>query len=201
MSSTHEVIRAILTTTRLQTTSKFQHAASAGYGDDSRPGDLVIRRNLMIAIASIVLSAIAIAFSIFAFAEGRQRYKRDVFLKIHELMISEDQYRGRQLLLSHDFDDVSIEKLTLEDRANISRAIATYDTLGLYLRRGYLIEKDVIEMWGTAACRAWRKAQPFVERRAKTTGLPAYPNFQYLAGLAADLVGPADPPSQDRRAS
>jgi hypothetical protein len=45
----------------------------------------------MIAVASIVLSAIAVAFSIFVFAEGRRRYKRDVFLKIHELMISEDQ--------------------------------------------------------------------------------------------------------------
>src|SRR5690349_13791975 len=122
------------------------------------PDDMVTRRNLMIAIASIILSTIAVAFSIFVFVEGRQRYKRDVFLKIHELMISEDQYRGRQLLLSQDFDDVSIEKLTLEDRANISRALATYDTLGLYLRRGYLIEEDVIEMWGSAACRAWRKA-------------------------------------------
>ena len=71
----------------------------------------------MIAVFSIILSAIAVAFSIFVFMEGRRRYKRDVFLKIHELMISEDQYRGRQLLLSHTFDEVSIEKLSLEDRA------------------------------------------------------------------------------------
>jgi hypothetical protein len=34
----------------------------------------------MIAVASIVLSAIAAAFSIFVFVEGRRRYKRDVFL-------------------------------------------------------------------------------------------------------------------------
>ena len=127
----------------------------------------------MIAVASIVLSAIAVAFSIFVFVEGRRRYKRDIFLNIHEHLISEDQYRRRQLLLSHSFDEVSIEKLSLSDRANISRAMAMYDTLGLYLRRGYLIEDDVIEMWGNAAYRAWRKAQPFVERRARRTGLPA----------------------------
>ena len=195
-----QVIEAILTTTSLQTTSELPCPARsfALTMVTTLPDDMVILRNLMIAIASIILSTIAVAFSIFVFVEGRQRYKRDVFLKIHELMISEDQYRGRQLLLSQDFDDVSIEKLTLEDRANISRALATYDTLGLYLRRGYLIEEDVIEMWGNAACRAWRKAQPFVERRARTSGRPAYPNFQYLAGLAADLVGPADPSGQDR---
>ena len=146
----------------------------------------------MIAVFSIILSTIAVAFSIFVFMEGCRRYKRDVFLKIHELMISEDQYRGRQLLLSHTFDDVSIEKLSLKDRANISRAMAMYDTLGMYLRHGYLIERDVIEMWGNPAYRAWRKAQPFVERRARISGLPAYPNFGYLAGLAENLGGPAD---------
>ena len=101
----------------------------ADYGDDSprrhgNPEELDDR------IASIILSTIAVAFSIFVFVEGRQRYKRDVFLKIHELMISEDQYRGRQLLLSQDFDDVSIEKLTLEDRANISRALANVRYFG-----------------------------------------------------------------------
>jgi hypothetical protein len=141
----------------------------------------------MIAVASIVLSTIAVAFSIFVFVEGRRRYKRDVFLKLHELMISEDQYRGRQLLLSQTFNEASIETLAPNDRANISRAIAMYDTMGLYLRRGYLIEDDVIDMWGNAACRAWGKAQPFVERRSRNTGLPAYPNFRYLAERAAHL--------------
>jgi hypothetical protein len=63
----------------------------------------------MIAVASIVLSLIAVGFSIFAFMEGRHRYKMDLFLKIHELMISEDSYRGRQLLLSGEYDDASIK--------------------------------------------------------------------------------------------
>src|ERR1700722_12641126 len=54
------------------------------------------RRSLMIAVASIVLSAIAVAFCIFVFTEGRRRYQRDVFLKIHELTISEDQNKVRQ---------------------------------------------------------------------------------------------------------
>jgi hypothetical protein len=65
----------------------------------------------MIAVASIVLSLIAVGFSIFAFMEGRHRYKMDLFLKIHELMISEDSYRGRQLLLSGEYDEVSIKNL------------------------------------------------------------------------------------------
>jgi hypothetical protein len=141
----------------------------------------------MITIAPIILSIIAVAFSVFVFVEGRRRYKRDMFLKIHELMIGEGLYRGRQLLLSQTFDEASIEKLSLSDRANISLAMATYDTLGLYLRRGYLIEDDVIDMWGDPAYRAWRVAQPFVLRRERRSGLPAYPYFRYLAERAESL--------------
>src|SRR5689334_535960 len=128
----------------------------------------------MIAVASIVLSVIALVFSIFVFAEGRRRYKRDVFLKINEVMISEDQNRGRQLLLSQP-DEVSVESLPRPDRANISRAMAMYETLGMYLRRGYLIEDDVFEMWGDPAYRAWCKAQVFVKyREQQSPGIPAY---------------------------
>jgi hypothetical protein len=138
----------------------------------------------MVDVAPIVLSSIAVGFSIFVFINGLRRYKRDLFLRIHEIMIGEDQYRGRQLLLSRTFDEISIEQLSLSERANISRVIATYDTLGLYLRRGYLIEDDVLGMWGDPAYRAWRAAQPFVARRRKLSGLPAYPYFDYIARRA-----------------
>lgn len=140
----------------------------------------------MIRIAPIVVSCIALGFSVFAFLEGRARHKRDLFLKIHELLISEDQYQGRQLLLMGGFDDVSIEGLPIDKRANISRAIGAYDTLGLYLRRGYLIKEDVMSMWGDPACRAWDAARPFVARRERRSRLPAYPHFKYLVDGATD---------------
>jgi hypothetical protein len=143
----------------------------------------------MIAVVSIILSAIAVTFSFIVLIDGRRRNKRDAFLNIHEHLISEDQYRGRQLLLSQTFDDATIENLTLSDRANISRAMAMYDLLGLYLRRDYLIKDDVIEMWGNAAYRAWLKAQPFVERRTRRTGIPAYQNFRYPADLGERYGG------------
>jgi hypothetical protein len=138
----------------------------------------------MLEVFPIALSLIAIVISILVFVEGRRRHKRDLFLKIHEILISEDQYRGRQLLLSRALDESGIGNLPDSERANISRAIATYDTLGLYLRRRYLVEDDVISMWGDPAYRAWQAAQPFVLRRARMSGLPAYPYFRYLAERA-----------------
>jgi hypothetical protein len=151
----------------------------------------------MVDVVPIILSSIAVGFSIFVFINGLRRYKRDLFLRIHEIMISEDQYRGRQLLLSRTFDEINIEELPFNERTNISRVLATYDTLGLYLQHGYLIKKDVLSMWGDPAHRAWDAAQPFVARRRRISGLPAYSHFGYLAGLAASHRPQAGTNSRD----
>jgi hypothetical protein len=138
----------------------------------------------MLEAISAALSLLAIGVSIFVFVDGRTRYKRDVFLKIHEMMIGENSYRGRQLLLSRTHTEDSIEDLPLDERAAIRRTLALYDTLGLYLDRGYLVKEDVFSMWGTRADRAWKAAQPFVEHRERQTGeTQAYPYFAALVSL------------------
>jgi hypothetical protein len=154
-------------------------------------------RSLMVDVVSIILSSIAVGFSIFVFVNGLRRYKRDLFLRIHEIMIGEDQYRGRQLLLSRPYDETNIEELPFSERTNISRVLATYDTLGFYLQHGYLMKEDVLDMWGDPAYRAWDAAQPFVARRRRVSGLPAYPHFGYLAGLAASRRPQAGTNSRD----
>ena len=135
----------------------------------------------VLAAVSIVLSIVAVGFSIYVFFGGRRRYKRDLFLKIHQLLIGEAQYRGRQLLNSRKFtDEADILSLKPEERRNISLAIGSFDTLGLYLRHGYLYKADVMGMWGDPALRAWRAAAPFIARRKRLSGTTAYPYFEYL---------------------
>jgi len=139
----------------------------------------------MLAIASTVISFVAVGFSIFVFVDARTRHKRDMFLKIHEIMMSEPSYRGRQLLLSQRFDERSMEDLDPSLRADVSRTLALFDTMGLYLYRGYLLEEDVLSMWGSRVGRLWNAAQPFIERRARQSGeTTAYPHFQYLVERA-----------------
>jgi len=138
---------------------------------------------------SVVISLLALALSGWVFIDSRRRHRRDLFLRIHEQMISEDQHRGRQLLLAGNHDRNSIEELPREVRANVSRALAMYDTLGLYTRRGYLVEQDVFDMWGFPAMRAWAAAQPFVEPRQEAAGGRAYPYFKYLAARAESRGG------------
>src|SRR4051812_2316212 len=117
----------------------------------------------MLAIASTVISLVAVGVSIFVFIESRTRHKRDMFLKIHEIMMNETSYRGRQLILSQQFDQESMQNLELSKRADVSRTLGLFDTMGLYLYRGYLLEEDVLSMWGTRVGRLWDAAQPFIE--------------------------------------
>jgi len=139
----------------------------------------------MLAIASTAISLVALGFSAFVFAEGRTRHKRDMFLKIHEIMISETSYRGRQLLLSQQFTRESIEDLDPSKRADVSRTLALFDTMGLYLDRGYLVEDDVLSMWGSRVGRVWDAAQSFIKRReSQTVGIKPYPYLQCLVERA-----------------
>ena len=50
------------------------------------------------ATVSITLSVAALAFSFFVFFDGRRRDRRDLFLKMHQLMISDDIAKGRYIL-------------------------------------------------------------------------------------------------------
>jgi len=139
----------------------------------------------MLAITSTVISLIAVGISAIVFAEGRTRHKRDMFLRIQETMISEESYRGRQLLLSQAFTEKSINDLDHSRRAEVSRTLALFDTMGMYLDRGYLVEDDVLTMWGTRVVRVWNAAQPFIRRRERQTpGIRAYPYFQHLVERA-----------------
>jgi hypothetical protein len=52
----------------------------------------------MIAGFSVFISIIALGFSFFAFFEGRRKDQRDIFLQIHQLLISDDLRRGRYLI-------------------------------------------------------------------------------------------------------
>jgi len=135
----------------------------------------------MLPAVSIVLSIVAVGFSVYVFFDGRRRYKRDLFLKIHQVLIGEGQYRGRQLLNAREFtDEADILRLEPEERANISLAIGSFDTLGLYLRHGYLYKAYVMGMWGDPAVRAWRAAAPFIACRQRLSGTTAYPYFESL---------------------
>lgn len=132
-------------------------------------------------ILPIVVSAVALAFSFYTFLAGRKQDRRDVMLKMHELLISDDLQRGRFLLFEKVVDEASVRALTGQDYRDINRAIATYNLLGLYVEKEYVNERDVMSVWARSIYRCWIAGQPFLLQREHDQG---YKPAIYLERLA-----------------
>jgi len=135
-------------------------------------------------VLPIAFSVVALGFSIYVFIDSRRRDRRDVFLKIHELLISNDLQRGRYLLFQRVTDEASVQKLSDQEYRDVNRALATYETLGLYLENGYVSKRDVMDIWAEAICRAWHVGQPFIAHRERNHGYRPWPHFEALARAA-----------------
>ena len=136
----------------------------------------------MSAVFSILLSVLAFGFSLFVFVDSRRRDRRDVFLKINEYLTSEDILRGRYVLHQRVTDEANVESL-LSDREyrDVHRAITAFNTLGLYVKNGYLDEQDVLDIWAMSIYRAWLTAQPYIAHRERTHGYHPWAFFEPLA--------------------
>jgi len=121
----------------------------------------------MIAEVSVLISFAALGFSLFALLDGRQKDRRDIFLQIHQLLISEDLRRGRYILFQKITDEDSVERLSDGEWRDVDRALSTYNALGLYIANRYVKERDVMDLWAEPICKAWKAAQPYIAYRKR----------------------------------
>lgn len=135
----------------------------------------------MIAVISSVVSVVAISFSLFVFFDSRRKDRRDLFLKMHETLISDDLQRCRYILFHKATDKDSVDQLTDGEWRDIDRVLAAFSVLGLYVANGYVREHDVMDLWALNICRSWKAAQPFIESRER---LQAYRPYKYFTLLA-----------------
>jgi hypothetical protein len=139
-------------------------------------------------VLSIALSVIALIFSIYVFINNRTRDRRDILMKMHDLLISDDLQRGRYLLFDKVVDEDSVDRLSDQDYRDINRAIAAFNLLGIYVKNGYVREQDVMDAWGRSIYRSWITAQPFLSHREKRHGYPVAVYFGSLAKRASEVL-------------
>lgn len=138
----------------------------------------------MIAAISVAISVLAFGFSLFAFLDGRRRDQRDIYIKVHQLLVDRKLERGRYLLLQKVIDEDSVGRLTDNEWGLINRAMAAFNTLGLLLAKGYVEERDVMDIWAPSICRAWKVAQPYIAYRERLQGYRPWKYFAFLAEKA-----------------
>src|SRR5690349_8827448 len=135
----------------------------------------------MIAAIPIGISGTALLLSIYVFVENRRQYRRNALLRIHQLLMSDDVQRGRYLLFEKVIDESSIQNLSSQDYGDINRALAAFNLLGLYVQKGYVEEKEVMDIWARPVYRSWIAAQPFFAHREQHAGYRLSPFFDLLA--------------------
>ena len=136
----------------------------------------------MTAVVSVILSIVALGLSIYVFAESRRRDRRDMFLKVHhELLLSDDALRGRQILFDKVTDEASVEILSDDEYREVHRAMGMLNTLAYYMKKGYVDEKDVMGIWAEALYRACLVAEPVIKHREHRTGHSPWTHLDYLA--------------------
>jgi hypothetical protein len=91
------------------------------------------------------------AFIVSAAAFGFTRYtdRRNLLLRIHELLLDLPIQRGRRLVhrvaAADGWDD-----LDENERELINRALAMFDVLGFYVAKRYVEFDDANDLWGPA---------------------------------------------------
>ncbi len=137
--------------------------------------------NLAFTGAALFLSAGAFCFS-------WRKSKQDTFLSIHEKMVTSDLQEGRRMLFTEIKTPEDVERLFQHDREayqKINRALAMYDVLGVYVKRGYILEDWVMEEWRSGLAKAGEPGRLFIDHRCQQ-GIPSnWPNFLELSRRAA----------------
>lgn len=148
--------------------------SAAGQADDNAVADpppLVAAFTWLLHNPSVIISVIALGFAISTFFVNRWKDKRDLFLKIHERQLDPELQRGRRLLHEHfaDTDVPSFDGLKTDapdDYAQINRAVAMLDVMGLYADKRYVKKSLVINEWGQSLSTIAPKARLFIEHRS-----------------------------------
>jgi hypothetical protein len=126
-----------------------------------------------------VISVVALGLSLFVLVDSRRLDRRDLLLRLHEQLNTQDRSTGRRLL--YQLAGQPVESWPDDQFDRVNGALAYYDVIGMYVELGYVKKDDVLRLWAEPAYRAWRAAQPFLDFRSRQGGSRPWPYFAQLA--------------------
>lgn len=140
-----------------------------------------------LALASLTVSAVALGYTFWRARQERQLARTTLFMTLHRALIEPDIQIGRRRLR----DAESTEKFARQARstnpaereayAQVGRALAMLDVLGLHVEKN-LVDKDLVlgEWRGNLA-----ELRPAIEMYLPTRAPDAWPHLRMLLAEAA----------------
>ncbi|BDH07932.1 MULTISPECIES: hypothetical protein [Streptomyces] len=135
---------------------------------------------------SVVISVVAVVISVLSLYVARRKDRRDALLRLHESLISPELQHGRRALFLMHERGAGVAELSPEDYAVVNRAFAAFDVVGLYCHKGYVSEKDILELWAVPLARMKHAGAEFLAYRdSQVAGMiPTWPRYRRLADRA-----------------
>ncbi|MER5467205.1 hypothetical protein [Streptomyces sp. NPDC002685] len=147
------------------------------------------------ALGSLVVAGMAYRFSRTTRIQAEQRderlNKRDLFLSLHERLCTPGQIWGRRIIRDQvaTLDDARrLRSSNSEEGRAAAGSIGMLNTLGLYVKRGYVDLDLVLAEWGHVLAEVDKQARFVIEASSVNGRLP-FPHFQDLATEAVKWVG------------
>ena len=151
------------------------------------------------AVIPIVISVVALVFSMFTWRDRKLNDKRDLFLRIHERLIDLDLQQGRRILAGvHSAEDANdlIEDHP-DDYQLLSRTLSMLDVAALYVEQGYIDKSLFIQEWGTVYSALKQPTEILVAYRAdRPYHTWSWPHLQTMAMEAQRTVTPRSQPGR-----
>jgi hypothetical protein len=114
---------------------------------------------------SLAISGAALALSAGAFALSLRRDRRDLFLRVHEGLVTTEQQSARRRLYQLYEQGKQVEDYSDDDYAIVNNALAALNVLGIYYERRYIKPRDVMQFWAVPLLRIKPAAEPFLAKR------------------------------------
>ena len=95
-------------------------------------------------LLTVLVAVAGIALALITAITNRNQRRRDALYRIHDLLTSSDQQEGRRLLYKFA-DQGNYADAAEMEFASMNRAMATLNAVGLYVRRGIVPGRWVLE--------------------------------------------------------
>jgi len=129
---------------------------------------------------AIVLSSIALIFSVFVFVYHRRGSRRDLLLHVHDQQLSAERQDGRRVLFELYEQKRLPEELSDEEHRSANHALSVFNVIGYMYCRRYVPRRDLLELWDLTSVRLFDAAERsgFLAMRDAQNGAPIWPYFR-----------------------
>lgn len=134
------------------------------------------------AVANVAAFA-ALGLSLTTWFATQRRQRRDLFLSLHERLTSRELQTGRRIIwdkIRKPDDANNLERSSPEEFRQAVIALGMFDILGLYVEKGYVDRKIVMQEWGSMLARTYWHGRHMITDREPTAGWRQWPHFERL---------------------